>query len=405
MSLNGTDVTKLTPQQLTDMFKSHTGRIVPTPVTTNVSFHGFTASKIRKRMKTVVTDSILPTLLVGTVITALNGILTCTLTPTELKTLFDGRVTIIEPTVEMISVTDNCPESDANYDAKNYAKTLDELTLFEICALCGEEGPPMESVPVAHCVDLLSNTNIDALYKQLTSCLHSEAAEHNQYDIAYAKEIENYLPGGLLRGESKICRTCHRTLRKNDVDSSNNDTPLNETSLKKLKKLPKDALINGLFPGHIPKELLELNPVEESMISIYSSITRVSLHGGKNYSTNGALSYTIVNDVTLVASKLPRLPSITSIAILRHANGKNCRDYIYRPYYVKKALEWLVANNHLYSEIQLEWPVEHDWDNIGTECSFPFLPLTDNDIEAIDENDSKNRVDSDVLKSGKLFQI
>jgi hypothetical protein len=127
MSLNGTDVTKLTPQQLTDMFKNRTGKIVPTPVTKNVSFHGFAASKIRKRMKTVVTDSILPTLLVRTVITALNGILTSTLTPTELKTLFDGRDTIIEPTVVMISVTDKCPESDANYDAKNYAKSLDEL--------------------------------------------------------------------------------------------------------------------------------------------------------------------------------------------------------------------------------------------------------------------------------------
>ena len=72
------------------------------------------------------------------------------------------------------------------------------------------------------------------------------------------------------------------------------------------------------------------------MISLYSSITKVSLHGGKNYSVHGALSYTIINDVTLVAKHLPRMPTIAQIAILRNENGKNTRDFTYRPYLVDR---------------------------------------------------------------------
>ena len=80
------------------------------------------------------------------------------------------------------------------------------------------------------------------------------------------------------------------------------------------------------------------------------------------------------------------MPSIESIAILRHGSGLNAKDYKYRPYYVKEALTWLVANNHLYSEIQIDWPNEVDWDDEFESVEPPYLPLTENDIRAIDED-------------------
>ena len=161
--------------------------------------------------------------------------------------------------------------------------------------------------------------------------------------------------------------------------------------------LPKDAMINGLLQGRIPSELSDLNEVEQSMISIYSSITKVSLQGRKIYVVNGALCYTIVNDVASIASKLPRLPSITSITILRHANGIKTKDYTYRPYYVKGALVWLKANNRLYSEIYYDWPIEYDWNDYTAMYNAPYLPLSGNDIIAIDESDDINLNKNDAV--------
>ena len=39
----------------------------------------------------------------------------------------------------------------------------------------------------------------------------------------------------------------------------------------------------GLFTGSIPTELLSLTSVEDSMINIYSAISKVCLAGGKHY--------------------------------------------------------------------------------------------------------------------------
>jgi hypothetical protein len=287
---------------------------------------------------------------------------------------------------------------DSSHDAKKYAKTYDDLTRFQICALCGEEGPPKDTVHLDECRDILSKTNIMELYKQYTDCLHSASA-HDKYDVAYAKEIECHLPNGLLKGVSHICRTCYREIRKTNCDSNSNDV-----TQQRIHKLPKDALVHGLLAGHIPDVLSTLNTVEQSMISIYSSITKVSLHGGKNYSVHGALSYTIINDVTLVAERLPRMPTIAQIAILRNENGKNTRDFTYRPYYVKQALTWLIQNNHLYRDIILEWPIDLNWENPLIELDTPFLPLSDRDIVAIDESDiNDGSAESlNINKSGNL---
>ena len=52
----------------------------------------------------------------------------------------------------------------------------------------------------------------------------------------------------------------------------------------------------------------------------------------KHYKTNTGKCYTIVNDLATISKKLPRIPTIESIAIIRHKNTKVTNDYTYRPY-------------------------------------------------------------------------
>ena len=102
---------------------------------------------------------------------------------------------------------------------------------------------------------------------------------------------------------------------------------------------------------------------------------------------SGATTYTIVNDVTTIASKLPRFPTLESTAIMRHANSRKLKDYVFRPFYVKSALMWLIANNHLYKDVNIEYTTDQDWNDITASTVVPFLRLSDEDIIAIDESE------------------
>ena len=94
------------------------------------------------------------------------------------------------------------------------------------------------------------------------------------------------------------------------------------------------------------------------------------------------------------------MPNIAEVAIMRNENGRVSRDYTYRPYYVRLALMWLKANNHLYSQIILDWPNDHDWENPTIVLDPPYLPLSNNDILAIDESDVADCT-NDTLESSK----
>ena len=382
VALNGTPINHLSPHTVSVMFKGRSEMILPTKQCSDCEHHGYVASKTQTNRPTTVTQSRDPLIGIGREVTAVDGIQTSSLSQSELASMFKSRQDKIIPTFAVGSRLPKSGIDASSHDAKNYAKTYDQLTRFQICALCGEECPPKDTVKIDECRDILSKTNIMDLYNKQYACCLYNVTLHDKYDVAYAKEIEYYLPNGLLRGESNVRRTCYREMKKKNSYSNSSDA-----TKQVIHKLPKDALIHGLLPGHIPDVLSTLNTVEQSMISIYSSITKVSLHGGKNYSVHGALSYTIINDVTLVAKNLPRMPTIAQIAILRNENGKNTKDFTYRPYYVKQALTWLIENNHLYSDINLEWPNDHNWDDPLIELDSPFLLLSDRDIVAIDDND------------------
>ena len=89
---------------------------------------------------------------------------------------------------------------------------------------------------------------------------------------------------------------------------------------------------------------------------------------------SGATIYTIVNDVTTIASKLPQFPTLESTAIMRHVKSRKLKDYVFRPFYVKSALMCLIANNHLYKDVSIEYSTEQDWNDISASTVVPFLP-------------------------------
>ena len=461
VSLNGQETSSLTPSKVAQLFDSRESRITPVLAATDLSYHGFTASKLRKQQKTIVTESNLDHVPVGMEVISIDGIPASALTPSMLSNLLATRGPILIPCMRHVPVQSDLdfhrfmvtkaqtarrttisesletmyvvgaevksldgqslselspyqirelfrnrtsrlipemalPKNDIPSDATQYASMMSDIAMFFICALCGEEGPSKGSVAIDECSTLLQQTNIQELYDNLTSCLRS-SGQQNSYDVAFAKEVEYFLPSGLLRGETKLCRNCFRALSKKD------NKPISLGS--NISKLPKDSLVCGLFTGSIPAELKSLNNIEISIVSIYSSISKISLQGGKNYTVNGALSYTIVNDITSVAQRLPRMPSIESIAILRHGSGLHAKDYKYRPYYVKEALTWLVANNHIYSEIEIRWPNEVDWDDESGSVEPPYLPLSENDIRAIDEDQDSITQQSGInqINRGKIL--
>lgn len=72
------------------------------------------------------------------------------------------------------------------------------------------------------------------------------------------------------------------------------------------------------------------------------------------------------------------MPTIETIAILRHKNTKISMDYTYRPFKIFTALTWLKKNNHLYEKIELEWPQDvTDWHNEDAVTELPYIELTD----------------------------
>jgi hypothetical protein len=80
--------------------------------------------------------------------------------------------------------------------------------------------------------------------------------------------------------------------------SSSSSSPQCETT--DFSRVPKMAIINGLFLGSIPIELSEITNIEESMVAIYSAISKVSLHGGKHYHTTPSRPTELINTIFIL---------------------------------------------------------------------------------------------------------
>lgn len=75
----------------------------------DIDYHGFVAKKARLSEKTIVTESRLDNIVVGTVINYLNGAPLCDLQPTEVSNLFRSRTSKLIPSRSALpEMTDCC---------------------------------------------------------------------------------------------------------------------------------------------------------------------------------------------------------------------------------------------------------------------------------------------------------
>ena len=132
---------------------------------------------------------------------------------------------------------------------------------------------------------------------------------------------------------------------------------------------------NCLDWGDIPEQLSDLNLLERKMIAIYNchtTIIKLQGYNSSQYGSIGGIAY-VINDITSIASTLPRPPSDTGVIYIRlkkkivesESVPFSHRLYEIRPYKIRQALEWLKANNHLYKDITLQFNKLDEWVNIN----------------------------------------
>jgi hypothetical protein len=133
----------------------------------------------------------------------------------------------------------------------------------------------------------------------------------------------------------------------------------NEVFAKRYPGMPRNTLFLGLFQGALPSVLQEMTMVEQSMISLYSNLTRISLQAGVHYHAKPTV-YTIVNDLTSVMVQLPNFVNINAYAILRHRTSNRFKHYQFRRNKVKDALVWLIKHNRQYRNVKTSYPTTVD---------------------------------------------
>ena len=101
-ALNGIPINPLSPHEVSVMFKGRSDMILPTIHCSDCEYHGYVASKEQRDRPTTITESRNPLLVIGSVVTAVDGILTSSLTRSDLVSMFRTRNNKIIPTLTPI---------------------------------------------------------------------------------------------------------------------------------------------------------------------------------------------------------------------------------------------------------------------------------------------------------------
>ena len=138
----------------------------------------------------------------------------------------------------------------------------------------------------------------------------------------------------------------------------------------------------------LPVCLIKPTTIEISMISIFCPVTKLAPACSKFYQAHPIpTTFSCYNDLTKVFQSLPHIPTSDEVAVLRHHGAVRNLDHSYRPYYIKKALDFLIKNNVAYKDIVVEWPEEimqHLEDKnsvLQAEC----FSIDEEDLRAIDD--------------------
>jgi hypothetical protein len=98
-ALNGIPINPLSPHEVSVMFRGRSDMILPTIHCSDCEYHGYVASKKQRDRPTTVTESRNPLLVIGSVVTAVDGIQTSSLTRSELESMFKSRNNRIVPSI------------------------------------------------------------------------------------------------------------------------------------------------------------------------------------------------------------------------------------------------------------------------------------------------------------------
>jgi hypothetical protein len=164
------------------------------------------------------------------------------------------------------------------------------------------------------------------------------------------------------------------------TNENNNDSQHSRN--KQIAQLGSKFIWSSLEADAIFKDM---TPVELSMISLYNPITTFAIEG--SYYKSMSPVYYIVNDIIDITTKLPWNINEKDFAILRSikSTGK-LKDYYYRPSMVLAALNFLIANNHLYKDISIDMTVFTSR-NVDPESNLPILLECTMDITLEESNE------------------
>ena len=126
---------------------------------------------------------------------------------------------------------------------------------------------------------------------------------------------------------------------------------------------------NNMIPSVVPKELSVLSQCEEILIARAFPVIQVYIKAGGSYGYKGHV-INLPNNVQRIADILPRTPNDLPI-IAFTVKGKNGfeQEFKVRRQVVLDALQWLILNNPLYKNIQI------DFSRLSALPADGFLPI------------------------------
>ncbi|CAB4041007.1 ATP-dependent DNA helicase PIF1, partial [Paramuricea clavata] len=165
------------------------------------------------------------------------------------------------------------------------------------------------------------------------------------------------------------------------------------------KKSPrKFSFENSMIPSPQPVQLQGLTQVEEMLIARALPIMRVYIKPGGQRGYSGHC-VNLPQSITELATSLPRYPRALSVILVK-VKGKNntFKDVKVRREKVHNALLWLIQNNPLYAELEIDTDALNSLPENGVETEDDIIndsdmmpdegPLTDNPDEDIVYNNS-----------------
>lgn len=150
------------------------------------------------------------------------------------------------------------------------------------------------------------------------------------------------------------CKSCFEAWPLKSTPKSINNYQCARCSRE--KDLPKKfSTENLMVPSAVPDELRGLTQVEEMLIARALPIMHVYIKPGGQRGFSGHC-INIPQDVRELAHSLPRYPKDLPVIVVRKKGiGNNFKNLVVRRQVVSDAIHWLLRNNPLYSDIEINY--------------------------------------------------